>query len=109
MEPLQQCKPQPLAHLLMMFCSVSIHAAVYADWLLKYQTHANLLPPTCKMHPLGVQKLQGLNLGWVNNYLTTNNISAASTNGKYLQLKSDFPGQGPCYPVWVETNSFFHR
>ncbi|GFR50844.1 hypothetical protein Agub_g13116 [Astrephomene gubernaculifera] len=29
--------------------------------------------------------------------------------GKYYQMKSEFPGNGPCYPILFETEEFFYR
>lgn len=29
--------------------------------------------------------------------------------GEYLQLTSQYPGRGPCYPVLVETVDYFNR
>jgi hypothetical protein len=39
------------------------------------------------------------------------NMCAAAGNmsGKYLQATSQFPGQGPCYPVWTQTVPYFNR
>lgn len=33
----------------------------------------------------------------------------ASISGQYYQFTSQFPGQGPCYPVWVPTVLYFNR
>lgn len=37
--------------------------------------------------------------------------SGASVNvtGKYLQVTSMYPGEGPCYPVFAETVPYFKR
>jgi hypothetical protein len=35
--------------------------------------------------------------------------AAGQASGEYLQATSQFPGKGPCYPVWAATTSFFHR
>lgn len=57
-----------------------------------------------------LQKLQGLHLSWVDNWLATYNITpTTNVTGRYYQLKSQVPGQGPCYPVWVPTTEYFHR
>mmetsp|Transcript_16614 Transcript_16614/g.35931 ORF Transcript_16614/g.35931 Transcript_16614/m.35931 type:complete len:775 (-) Transcript_16614:968-3292(-) len=56
--------------------------------------------------------LQGVgSLPWVSNWMNTYNISSTSAtlNGYYLQLQSQFPGLGPCYPVFASTESYFHR
>jgi hypothetical protein len=36
---------------------------------------------------------------------------AAGTNvsGQFLQVTSQFPGEGPCYPVWAPTVPYFNR
>lgn len=48
---------------------------------------------------------------WVNTYLANNPsiVAGGSLDGKYYQLTSQFPGKGPCYPVYIETASFFNR
>ncbi|KAF8064488.1 CHER1 [Scenedesmus sp. PABB004] len=33
----------------------------------------------------------------------------AGVGGRYLQASSQFPGKGPCYPVWAATVPYFNR
>ncbi len=35
--------------------------------------------------------------------------SSASIDGRYYQLTSQFPAQGPCYPIWTPTVPYFNR
>lgn len=35
--------------------------------------------------------------------------AGSSIGGKYLQAQSQFPGKGPCYPVWASTVPYFNR
>jgi hypothetical protein len=35
--------------------------------------------------------------------------AAGDKSGVYYQVTSQFPGQGPCYPVWVQTIPYFNR
>lgn len=35
--------------------------------------------------------------------------AAGPVSGAYLQATSQFPGKGPCYPVWAATAPFFNR
>lgn len=35
--------------------------------------------------------------------------ATGAANGKYLQATSQFPGKGPCYPVWAATAPYFNR
>lgn len=35
--------------------------------------------------------------------------AGSSINGAYLQASSQFPGKGPCYPVWAATVPYFNR
>lgn len=60
---------------------------------------------------LFISSLQSMNLSWVNNYLSTKNVynGGSVVTGSYYQLKSQFPGKGPCYPVWVPTVNYFSR
>ena len=56
------------------------------------------------------QALLGLDLPWINNWLASMNISSTgSLTGAYLQLTSQLPGAGPCYPVWVPTTNIMNR
>lgn len=32
-----------------------------------------------------------------------------TVSGTYLQASSQFPGKGPCYPVWAATVPYFNR
>lgn len=36
-------------------------------------------------------------------------LSGSGAGGKYLQATSQFPGRGPCYPVWAPTVPYFNR
>ncbi len=65
----------------------------------------------CMRACVAPQRLQSLNIPWINTWLTTNNISAGSgtVGGAYYQLTSQVPGQGPCYPILVPTASIFNR
>jgi hypothetical protein len=35
--------------------------------------------------------------------------AAGAVSGAYLKATSQFPGKGPCYPVWAATSPFFNR
>lgn len=35
--------------------------------------------------------------------------AASTVSGTYLKVTSQFPGEGPCYPAWVETKEVYHR
>jgi hypothetical protein len=35
--------------------------------------------------------------------------AGSTVSGKYLQAKSQFPGEGPCYPVFAATVPYFNR
>lgn len=35
--------------------------------------------------------------------------SGSSVSGAYLQASSQFPGKGPCYPIWAATVPYFNR
>jgi hypothetical protein len=35
--------------------------------------------------------------------------ASSSVSGTYYKLTSQFPGEGPCYPAWVETKEVYHR
>lgn len=57
-----------------------------------------------------VTAAQSLNIPWVNSYLSSHGITpSSSVGGAYYQFTSQFPGKGPCYPVWVPTTSYFNR
>ena len=69
--------------------------------------HGHNETPSC---PFTLQSLTSLNLGWVSTWLAANNINASGTvSGKYYQLTSQFPGEGPCNPVWVPTTNYFSK
>jgi hypothetical protein len=35
--------------------------------------------------------------------------AGSAVSGAYLQARSQFPGEGPCYPVWAATVPYFNR
>jgi hypothetical protein len=35
--------------------------------------------------------------------------AGSAVSGRYLQASSQFPGRGPCYPVWAATVPYFNR
>jgi hypothetical protein len=37
------------------------------------------------------------------------NAAGSTVSGKYLQASSQFPGKGPCYPVFAATVPYFNR
>lgn len=37
------------------------------------------------------------------------NAAGSTVSGQYLQASSQFPGKGPCYPVWASTVPYFNR
>ena len=39
----------------------------------------------------------------------TFDCTSASTYGTLLQVSSQFPGAGPCYPVYFATTPYFNR
>ncbi len=77
------------------------------SWFANLTSMAPVVDPNSTWY---IQKMQALNLPWVNSWLAANNIVAgAPVGGAYYQLLSQIPGMGPCYPVWVATTPFFSR
>ncbi|GAX82667.1 hypothetical protein CEUSTIGMA_g10093.t1 [Chlamydomonas eustigma] len=70
-------------------------------------THAS--DPTAAVF---LKALQKLNLAWITSFLSSYHINASNPgglSGAYYQLTSQFPGEGPCYPVWVPTTDDLNR
>uniref|UniRef100_A0A7S0RW54 Choline transporter-like protein n=1 Tax=Chlamydomonas leiostraca TaxID=1034604 RepID=A0A7S0RW54_9CHLO len=75
-----------------------------------YQELLTMQPTTDPNATQIVDKLTGLNVQWINDWLAQYGINNNGTvGGRYYQLQSQIPGYGPCYPVWVETSEVFHR
>mmetsp|Transcript_8104 Transcript_8104/g.16758 ORF Transcript_8104/g.16758 Transcript_8104/m.16758 type:complete len:786 (-) Transcript_8104:485-2842(-) len=55
-----------------------------------------------------IAELSGLGITWVDDFLAAT-VSGATVTGGYYQLTSQFPGKGPCYPVYIKTADFFNR
>jgi hypothetical protein len=56
------------------------------------------------------QSNAGLDLSTLGVNISMCDVAAGSSiGGKYLQVQSQFPGKGPCYPVWASTVPYFNR
>ncbi len=77
------------------------------DWFANLTAMAPVADPNSTAT---IQRLQALNVPWINSWIAANNITAgAPVGGAYYQLLSQIPGVGPCYPIWVATSTFFSR
>eukprot|EP00879_Flechtneria_rotunda_P020927 GHRR01022035.1.p1 GENE.GHRR01022035.1~~GHRR01022035.1.p1 ORF type:complete len:473 (+),score=147.31 GHRR01022035.1:32-1420(+) len=56
------------------------------------------------------ESVSGMNLSALGIDINMCNVAAGTNvSGKYLQATSQFPGEGPCYPVWAATVPYFNR
>lgn len=84
-----------------------VHGLSFGDAMVHSALRASLLLVSGSAP---AQELQGLDLSWIDSWLSGYNITLSSNvSGRYYQLKSQIPGQGPCYPVWLATTEYFHR
>eukprot|EP00798_Chlamydomonas_sp_ICE-L_P019125 gene19127-25732_t len=57
-----------------------------------------------------IQGMEALDsLPWVGDFLDTYGINSSGPwTGRYYQLRSNIPGQGPCFPVLVQTKAYLN-
>jgi hypothetical protein len=74
--------------------------------------HAAVAAPTVPAHtpPQLAASAANLNLTALGVDVNMCAVPAGSAvSGRYLQASSQFPGRGPCYPVWAATVPYFNR